>query len=277
MTGWWTLAVVLLALAGGCDRRQTEAVKAPPPLQFETAPAGASLVARGERLGRVLGCRGCHGEDLTGQPWIEEPSLAILFTSNLTRALPAYSDAQLARAIRLGNRPDGSVLWEMPSDIFTHLSEPDMAALIAWLRTVPPSGAAHPRIAIGPEGRRLIARGEIRPASAMARAHVNTGPAALDGRHEWARYMIRATCSECHGLELTGNPATSEYPGPPDLVVIGGYSRDQFRHLLRTGEPVGGRRLTLMAEVARGRFVHITDREVDAVYDYLIARANRPQ
>ena len=265
-----------LALAGGCDRREAERAGAPP-LQFEAPPAGASPVARGERLGRVLGCRGCHGDDLTGQPWIDDPRLAILFTSNLTRAMPAYSDAELARAIRLGNRPDGSVLWEMPSDIFTHLSAPDMAALIAWLRTVPPSGAVRPRIAIGPEGRRLIARGEIRPASATARARVSTGPARLDGRHEWARYMIRATCSECHGLELTGNPATSEYPGPPDLIVVGGYSRDQFRHLLRTGEPVGGRRLTLMAEVARDRFVHLTEREVDAIYDYLIARANRPQ
>jgi len=46
---------------------------------------------------------------------------------------------------------------------------------------------------------------------------------------------------------------------------------------MRTGEPVGGRRLGLMAEVARGRFAYLTEREIDAIYDYLLVRARRPQ
>lgn len=263
-------AVAALAACGGGSEPA-----APPPLQFETL-AGAAPAARGERLGRVLGCTGCHGDDLTGRPWIENPREAILFTSNLTRASADFSDAELAHTIRFGARPDGSPLWEMPSHIFTHLSDPDMAALIAWLRSVPPAGAAHPRIRIGPEGRRWIAGGEMKPIPQQVREARAVESPRLDGRHDWARYMIRATCSECHGLDLTGrrgDPAHS----PPDLIVVGGYSREQFRHLLRAGEPVGGRRLGLMAEVARGRFVHLAEREVDAIYDYLAARANRPQ
>ena len=265
------LALAAMTACGGGEEKAAP----PPPLQFATI-AGASPVARGERLGKVLGCTGCHGADLTGHPWIEDPRQAILFASNLTRALPGYSDAELARTIRFGARPDGSPLWEMPSQIFTDLSEPDMAALIAWLRTVPPAGEAHPRIRIGPEGRRMIAAGEIKPIPQQVREARGVESARLDGRHDWARYMIRATCSECHGLELAGqrgDPAHS----PPDLVVAGGYSREQFRHLMRTGEPVGGRRLGLMAEVARGRFAFLTQSEVDAIYDYLAARANAPQ
>jgi cytochrome c553 len=224
----------------------------------------------------VLGCLGCHGNDLTGEPWIEDPNFAILFTSNLTRAVPRYSDAQLAHAIRFGSRPDGSPLWDMPSHIFTDLSEPDMKVLIAWLRTVKPAGAEHPRIVIGPEGRRLIQAGEVRPEPEMVRENRAKGPAALDGRHDWARYMIRATCTECHGIELKGDQDPADGPGSPDLVIAGGYSREEFRHLLRTGEPTGGRTLALMADVARGRFAHLTDREVDAIYDYLKARAEQP-
>jgi cytochrome c553 len=267
------VAGLLLALAG-CGGPQPAG--RPPPPQFDVV-AGVSQVGHGERLARVLGCTGCHGHDLTGHAWIEDPRQAILFTSNLTRAVPLYSDAQLARAIRWGVRPDRSVLWEMPSDIFTHLSEPDMAALIAWLRTVPPSGEPHPRIRIGPEGRRLIETGEIKPAPVVARENRGVWPVRLDGRHEWARYMIRATCAECHGLDLTGREGNEEHRGPPDLVVVAGYSRDEFRRLMRTGAPIGGREMPLMSDVARGRFVHFTDREVDAIYDYLAARARQPQ
>lgn len=35
--------------------------------------------------------------------------------------------------------------------------------------------------------------------------------------------------------------------------------------------------LRLMGEVARGRFAHLTDREVDAIHDYLVARARQAQ
>ncbi len=76
----------------------------------------------------MLGCKGCHGANLQGEPWNEEADLAISFSSNLTRTVPAYSDAQLDRAIRAGLRADGSPLWNMPSEIFAELDRP------MWLR-----------------------------------------------------------------------------------------------------------------------------------------------
>lgn len=267
-------ALAALALAG-CGGPAPAPPTEPPPLGFEAA--SADPVAHGERLGRVLGCRGCHGDDLTGHGWIEDPAVALLFTSNLTRAVPEYDDLQLARAIRLGVRHDGSPLWEMPSDIFTDLSEADMAALIAWLRTLAPAGEAHSRLVLGPEGRRMIDTGEIKPAPVMVRENRTEAPPPVAGGHERARYMIRATCGECHGLDLTGKEGNEEVRPPPDLIVASAYSREQFRHLMRTGKALDGREMPLMSEVARGRFAHLTEREVDAIYDYLIARAQRPQ
>jgi cytochrome c553 len=228
-------------------------------------------------MARVLGCRGCHDDALTGHAWIDDPNVAMLYTSNLTRAVPEYSDAQLARAIREGVRHDGSPLWDMPSDIFTDLSGDDLAPLIAWLRTVPPAGAAHPRIVVGPEGRRRIARGELRPMPDLVRENRSKGPPPLDGRHDWARYMIRATCAECHKLDLTGWRGEEGPRSPPDLIVASGYTREQFRRLMRTGLPPDGRDLGLMKQVSERRFAHLTPREVDAIYDYLAARAAAPQ
>lgn len=207
------LALVLLVAGCGQSERKAEPQTAPA-LRFEQARGTdanprAAAVRHGRRLARVLGCEGCHGADLTGRPWDEEPELAISFTSNLTRAMPGYSDAQLEQAIRIGVRPDGSALWGMPSEIFTHLDASDLTALIAYLRTVSPTGAVHPRPVFGPRGRAEIARGEYRPAPQLARAQRDLWPARLDGGHDPARYMTRATCGECHRVDL------GDRGGPP--------------------------------------------------------------
>lgn len=259
------ITLVLMPACGQSNHRASPA----PRLQFERAAADAA--GHGARLSRVLGCAGCHGADLTGQPWDEDPAIAISFSSNLTRAVPAYSDAMLERAIRYGVRADGSQLWGMPSELFTHLDPADMAALIAHLRRIRPAGVVHPRIRFGPRGREQVARGEYRSASRLVREQRNVWPVRLDRKHDRARYMVRATCAECHGVELRGQNGT------PDLIVASAYSRDEFRHLMKTGESVTRRDLGLMAQVARSRFSHLTEGEADAIYDYLLARANVPQ
>ena len=269
--------IVLLgftALIAGCSAEPDRAAPAAV-VQFEAV--GANAVARGERLAKVLGCKGCHGQDLAGKAWFDDPKVAILYSSNLTRVVPRYTDAQLAQTIRTGSRPDGSPLWAMPSSIFSHLGEADMAALVAFFRTVPPRGVDHPSFRMGSGARKMLAAGKIKPEPQYVREERGKGPAAVDGGHDWARYMIRATCTECHGIELKGDQDPKDGSGPPDLAIVSAYSLDQFRHLLRTGEPVGGRKLKLMAEVSRSRFVHLTDREVDSIYAYLKARAERAE
>lgn len=263
------LALALLA----CGRAQQPA-PAPPAIRFAQV-AGQTRLQHGERLASVLGCKGCHGQNLQGQPWNEEADRAISFSSNLTRALPAYSDAALDRAIRAGVRADGTPLWDMPSEIFTELDPADMAALIAYLRTAQPAGPVHPRIVFGPRGRREVAAGTYRPAPQVVQARRAEGPARFNGAHDQARYMIRATCGECHGVTLTGDTWPAGERSPPDLNVVAGYSREEFRRLMRTGVATGGRQVGLMSQVSRGRFAHLTDAEVEAIYDYLAARARR--
>jgi cytochrome c553 len=271
-------AIGLILLLAACGRTP----EAPAPAAPTAAPrfaqaAGQTQVQHGERLASVLGCRGCHGQNLQGQPWSEEADLAISFSSNLTRALPAYSDAALERAIRGGVRADGTPLWDMPSEIFAELDPADLAALIAWLRTLQPAGTVHPRIVFGPRGRREVAAGTYRPAPVEVQAARGRGPPRFDATHDPARYMIRATCGECHGVTLTGSTWPPPERSPPDLDVAGAYTRADFRRLMRTGVAAGGRQVGLMSQVARGRFSHLTDAEVDAIYDYLVARARRSQ
>ncbi len=271
-------ALVLALGLAACGRApEVPPASAPAPALRFAVVAGQTPVQHGERLAAVLGCKGCHGQTLQGRPWNEQADLAISFSSNLTRAVPAYDDTALERAIRGGVRADGSPLWDMPSEIFTGLDPADMAALIAWLRTLQPAGAVHPRIVFGPRGRREVAAGTYKPAPDMVRTTRGQEPARFDDRHDLARYMIRATCGECHGLTLAGATWPAPERSPPDLNVVGAYSRADFRRLMRTGVAPGGRQVGLMSEVARGRFSHLTDAEVDGIYDYLAARAARPQ
>jgi cytochrome c553 len=266
-------AVAALLLAA-CDRAPPPP---PAPLTGFEQPATtdqAALRRHGERLAQVLGCRGCHGDDFTGEDW-SDPGFSTQHSSNLTRAMARYSDTQFIRIVREGRRPDGSALWEMPSAIFAHVSNGDLRAVAAYLRTLPAAGVDHPQLVIHARGRRAVAAGEWRSSPDQVEDERGRGPARLDGRHEAARYMVRATCGECHGVTLAGR--ASARGQVPDLIVAAGYTREQFRHLMRTGEAPGGRRLRLMDQVARGRFAYLTPREVDAIHDYLIARAARPQ
>src|SRR6201999_957044 len=87
----------------------------------------------------------------------------------LTRAVPGMTDAQLRTVLTRGIHPRRADLWVMPSELFQHLAEPDLAALIAYLRSLAPVGAASPDPQPGPRARREIASGEARPAAALVR------------------------------------------------------------------------------------------------------------
>ena len=272
---WLALAALILAGCGGESGDGQQAAAAPERVKAQFQHLAGGAVASGERLSRVLGCQGCHGENLQGQDWFGDASIGTLYTSNLTRAVPNYDDAKLARAIQRGVRADGTPLWDMPSHIFSHLSEADMAAIIAYLRTIAPAGEVHPPMSLTEKGRQTAAAYDFRPEPEKVRERAATWPADVPGDHDWARYMIRATCAECHGIDIEGR--TVPEGNVPALTIVSAYSRPQFHQLMRTGQPVGGRDLRLMDEVARNRFSRLSDEEVDAIYDYLSALAARPE
>jgi cytochrome c553 len=242
------------------------------PVQQFAALAAADLASEGKRIAHILGCFGCHGSNLEGALWDEKPEFGIIAPSNLTRSAARYSDAALERMIREGVRPDGSVLWEIPSEAFTKLSDADMKALLAFLKSVPASGPDRPRPTFGAGAREEIGEGELLSAPQKVALERALKPWAGGNRHESGRYVAQMACGECHGPTLGGN----ETPFRPDLIVAGNYSLDAFRQLLRTGETADGRDLGLMGEVAKSRFSHLADDEVEALYRYLVARAQSP-
>jgi cytochrome c553 len=230
------------------------------------AQEAAAKAAHGERIASVLGCTGCHGENLQGKRFYE------MYASNLTRDLANYSDQQLEHVLRAGVPPTNRELWGMPSELFQHLSAPDMAALIAYLRTLRPAGGpTQPRLPFPADVRQMISRGELKPTAATVREAKALAPVDLGPSHALGRYITRVTCAECHDPDLKGGRDT------PDLVVAGAYSPGEFERLMVEGVGSGGRKLNPMMEgVSKARFSRLTSRERQALYGYSRARAEQP-
>ncbi len=240
------------------------------PLSTVTLPTDSASLARGERMARLVGCHGCHGETLAGSVFFDEPRVARLVTSNVPATLAAYSDAEFERLLRRGIRKDGTSLAAMPPPGLYHLSDTDVKEVMAWIRARPhPSDAS----TLPPEDFRILGRlGLVIGQFKLAALAIDTSASRIgdDSLHLTSRrgeYLARVICTECHGNTLAGDPT-----GPsPALTLAVGYSLEAFAHLLRTGEPSGGPPLKLMAETAKGRLHLLTDDEITAIYAYIKA------
>ncbi|NJR80252.1 c-type cytochrome [Sphingomonas corticis] len=238
------------------------------------APAPAANradAAHGRRLATVMGCVSCHGERLDGHLFEENPAFALAYSSNLSRILPRWSDAQIAATLRTGRRRDGTALWFMPTFAQAPLTDADMRDLIAWLRTVKPTGTDHPGIVKGPQWAVALGHG-FSDSAAQATRLAARAPLDAGGATATGRYLARIACAECHGPDLKG-PKDPQPGDAPDLVVAAGYTPADFRRLLRTGEAAGGRQVGLMSQEARHRLHALTDAEIGAIHAYLSARA----
>ena len=116
---------------------------------------GSSETSRGAYLASIMDCSGCHTPGaLTGQPdagrplagsnvGFNIPDLGIVYPPNLTpdsaTGLGEWSAEDIAKAIRTGERPDGRILAPiMPWHSYGALQKDDLAALVAFLQSLPP-------------------------------------------------------------------------------------------------------------------------------------------
>ena len=267
MRCWW-IAFLLLA---ACEQKPHE-------ITFDGTQTSnpVALIRHGERLTHVLGCTGCHGAKLEGERFDpqEIAPYGSIYASNLSVEIPDYTDRQLDQIIRHGVHPERKILWVMPSEVFQRLSDEDFAALVSYLRTLRPIGEKLPLPQFTALGRRTIASGEAKPAAQMVQEFRAKQPLNLGARYALGRYIASVTCAECHGAALEGDPKGK----PPNLTVVGGYSRAEFERLITQGIPTGGRKLKdMMSDAGKYRFSHLTPHERDELYSYLKARAETAQ
>jgi mono/diheme cytochrome c family protein len=270
-----TAGLLLLAACGQNSSGGEQEIEAKPAaLTFEGADGqtAAARIAHGKRLATILDCTGCHGSDLQGSDLAEKPADGAMYAPNITLLLANYSDAELDKLLRGGVPKDGREFWFMPVESFQFLSDADVGAIIAYLRTVKPAGKALPAFQKNRALQKEIAAGTIGNAQVQMAKFRKEMPPEVGGQHAWGRYLAQNSCTACHNNALQGWEGFT-----PNLDIAGAYSKAELTRLLTTGEGKVKKDLGMMSGIARNSFSRLTPREREAIVDYVLARAHRPQ
>jgi len=229
-------------------------------------------IEHGKRLANLLDCTGCHGKNLQGTDMADKPQDGPMYAPNVTLLLGTYSDADLDRLIRHGAPKDGRQFWFMPVESFQFLSDRDFAALVAYLRTFKPAGKPLPPFKFNRVEQKDVDTGLLSDANSQIAKYRDKPPVDLGPKHAWGRYIAQTTCTACHNNALQGWTNFT-----PNLDIAGAYSKAELTRLLTNGQGKNGKDVGPMSGVARAYFSHLTPREREAVVDYVLARAQRPQ
>jgi len=241
------LVIALVVVYVKTESRLDRVVAAPP--DALSIPAGDAAIARGKHIFEFRGCEACHGEHLEGKIYLDDPAVGQVIAGNLTRGEggfgASFSDADWVAAIRYGLRPDGTPLLFMPSTEFYFLSDDDLAAVIAYIKSVPPVDHVQPPSSVSFTGRVVMTLvpaitfmpAEVIPFDAPRPAAPEPGVTAQYGEY------LTYSCKVCHGLTMSGGVIPgfpSDWPPAPNLTWGAGsklpaWEEADFIHFIRTG------------------------------------------
>ena len=203
-------------------------------------------IARGAQFANI--CAQCHGTThkppLAGADLLARfgaPPLGTVWAPNLTPSgnIQGWSDGELIRAIREGVHKNGRSLIIMPSEEFRAMSDEDVQAVVAYIRSEPPTGNPTPENGFNLLGALFMNMQDFRTRQAPA-GSIKT-PAL--GTAEYGKYMVDIIgCRSCHGQNLTGKmPGGLGPPAGPNLtLIVPQWTREQFMAFFNTGiDPKG--------------------------------------
>src|SRR5512139_2276716 len=100
-----------------------------------TIPTDPKSIARGKQWVTSGVCMYCHGSDLAGTSFLDDPMLGAVPAPNLTCGTGGtgseFTDDDWVRAIRYGINPGGKSLIIMPSRHFYAFSDSNLSDIIA--------------------------------------------------------------------------------------------------------------------------------------------------
>jgi mono/diheme cytochrome c family protein len=242
-----------------------------------TLSADSAMLAEGQRLITAKGCTDCHGGDLSGRVFIDDPALGSVTAPNLTKGLGGlpqdFSALDWLRALKHGLNRDSTTLRVMPSYEYTHLTEKDMKAIISYGMSLPPIDHSLPPTHIKPIGRILIDLDKLPAITAERIDHKASLIKELvpEVSAEYGKYLA-VSCTGCHKENLKGgDPVLPGSPQVADITSTGrikNWNEEQFIAALRTGKTPEGKDLPPQF-MPWPMTKSYTDTELKALYTYL--------
>lgn len=242
-----------------------------------TMTSDSAQLANGNRLASAKGCRDCHGDDLGGKIFVNDPKLGFLVGKNLTKGkggLPEEHDlTDWVLALKHGIRKDGKPLLFMPAHEYTLLSEQDMSAIIAYTSSLPRIDREFPEQKLGFLSYALTDLGKLPlfPAEMIDHNRTLEKEVKAEISADFGKYLSNG-CQGCHRANMKGgDPIAPGFPPVADISSSGSAGRwteEQFIATLRTGVTPEGKTLKL-AEMPWNMTAAYTDVELKALFIYL--------
>jgi mono/diheme cytochrome c family protein len=267
-----TLSIATLALVGGAS--------ADTPVE-----RGAYLV------NTIMTCANCHspkgppdvvaGKDFSGGLRFDEPPFDVTapnITPDKATGIGAWSDDDIKKLLRTGMRPSGvPVAAVMPTGFYDIITDADMDAIVAYLRTLKPISNKVPDPIYKISAPRQVFPGAEAPYT----------PAMLNDAMKKGFYLATiGHCMECHTPMTKGQHdwtadlarGGQEFPGPWGVSTsrnitsskakgIGEWTDAEIKRAITTGVDKDGNKLK--GPMGYQYYAHMTDADLDAVIGWV--------
>jgi cytochrome c553 len=264
-------AVLIVVMSAGLVKLRARIAATP-----ELKVAGtASQIRRGKAIADGF-CGACHSKTgtLTGGMDVGKDfpvPIGSFVSSNLTPVgqLSHWSDGEIFRAIRNGVDAKGRWLMVMSYTNAGKLSDDDIQALIAYIRSQPPSGekTPEPPDQLNLLGLTMLGAGML-PEGKPVLSGVIKAPARSSSAQYGEYILSYQDCRECHGSKLTGGVQGQLAPIGPGLSLVKDWTLEGFISTMRTGiDPAGHPLAKAMPWQPIGK---MDDEELAAMYEYLV-------
>lgn len=237
----------------------------------------ATNLERGRYLYVSRGCTDCHHVHGGGREFINDPKGMRIIGPNITQGSPVaqYTADDWVRIIRHGVKANGRAAFLMPSEDYNRWTDADLAALVGYVRSLPPISGGEAIIELPTPVKALYGFGLIQDAFEKidhTLAPAQPIPAAVNAQH--GAYVANM-CIGCHGPGLSGGKIPGGPPSWPAAANLtpGAESSmarypdaQSFVTMLRSGKRADGSAIQVMPfESLR----QLNDVDAQALYAYL--------
>jgi mono/diheme cytochrome c family protein len=245
-------------------------------------------VERGAYLvNTIMTCANCHspkgppnvvaGKDFSGGLRFDEPPFDVTapnITQDKATGIGAWSDDDIKRLLRTGVRPNGTpIAVVMPTGFYGIITDSDMDAIVAYLRTIKPISNKVPDPIYKMHTERQVFPGAEKPyTTAMANDPAKHGfylatighcmechTPLVKGQHDWAADLARGGMEfpGPWGVSVSRNITSSKTKG------IGTWTDAEIKRAITTGVDKDGKKLN--GPMGYQYYAQMTDADLDAV------------
>lgn len=220
----------------------------------------AQSLERGKYLFMSRGCADCHGANGGGKVFVDDARSGVRIKGpNISpgpgSVVAQYQPPDWVRSIRHGVAPAGRPLMIMPSEDYNRFNDDDLAALVAYVQSLPPVPGGPAEVSLPLPARVLYGFGAIQDAAGKIDHSLPPAQPVAEGVTLEHGAYVANMCLGCHGPQLAGGripggppdwpPAADLRPGPGTGMAA--YADAQsLMNLFKTGKRADGSAVKVM-------------------------------